>query len=144
MLNRAAVFLERGDLDAAIMECKDAIDKGREVHASFATIAKAYARIGQAHVKKGDLDDAIEAFEASLTESISEDVQAKLKKAKEDLKKQQELAYEDPEKGREANEQGGEAFKKGEFPEAVKFYTEAIKRDPKMAKYYRCGCCFGA
>ena len=31
---------------------------------------------------------------------------------------------------------GGEAFKAGKFPDALKEYDEAIKRSPKDPKYY--------
>jgi stress-induced-phosphoprotein 1 len=60
----------------------------------------------------------------------------KLKKTKAELKKKQEEEYKDPVKGAEAKERGTEAFKAGDFPKAIKEYTEAIKRDPTNASYY--------
>jgi len=36
----------------------------------------------------------------------------------------------------EANTKANEFFKKGDFPEAKKYYDDAVKRDPKNPKYY--------
>jgi len=36
----------------------------------------------------------------------------------------------DPEKSKEAKERGNELFKSGKYPEAIKEYSEAIKRNP--------------
>lgn len=41
-----------------------------------------------------------------------------------------------PELGEEANTKGGEAFKAGKFPDAIQFYNDAVKRNPKEPKYY--------
>lgn len=46
------------------------------------------------------------------------------------------LAYIDPEKSAVAREEGNAFFKGGDFPSAVKSYTESIKRDPKDARGY--------
>lgn len=42
----------------------------------------------------------------------------------------------DPTKALEAKERGNEFFKAGDFPGAIKAYTEAIERDPTNAPYY--------
>lgn len=46
------------------------------------------------------------------------------------------MAYIDPEKSALAREDGNKAFKDGDFPTAVKHYTESIKRDPSDARGY--------
>lgn len=55
----------------------------------------------------------------------------KQKKKVEKIKEEEERkAYIDPQKSVEAKDRGNTHFKNGEFPEAIKEYTEAIKRNP--------------
>ena len=69
LINQAAVHFETGDLDACIATCRAAIERGREIFAPFPLIGKAFTRIGNAEYKRGNLADAIEAYERSLMES---------------------------------------------------------------------------
>jgi stress-induced-phosphoprotein 1 len=135
-LNIAAVQFERADYDACIQTCRDAVTRGREVFASFTLIARAFARIGNALLKKGDLRAAIGAYEDSLTESHSDEVYDKIKKCKAELKKKEEQEYLDPVKAAAAKDRGNEAFKAGNFPKSIQEYTEAVQRDPTNAIYY--------
>ena len=136
LLNEAAVYFEQNDMDKCIATCEKAKEKGREVQAPFSVIAKAFARMGNAYSKKGDLQAAKDAYESSLMEHRTEEVQDKLKKLKAELKQQTELAYRDPVKAEEAKERGNELFKAGKFPDAIEAYSEAIKRAPDNARYY--------
>ncbi|KAG1695136.1 hypothetical protein DVH05_028653 [Phytophthora capsici] len=138
--NLAAVKLEMGQFDACIEDCKKAIEVGRANRADYALIAKAYVRIGNAHLKKGETEEnltaAIDAYEGAQMENRTKDVERKIKALQVKLRKAKELAYIDPEKALAAKNEGNEFFKNGEFPKAVERYTEAIKRDPSCAVYY--------
>ncbi|KAF4033034.1 STI1 domain [Phytophthora infestans] len=138
--NLAAVKLEIGQYDACIEDCKKAIEVGRANRADYALIAKAYVRIGNAQLKKGETEEnltaAIDAYEGAQMENRTKDVERKIKALQVKLRKTKELAYIDPEKALAAKNEGNEFFKNGEFPQAVERYTEAIKRDPSCAVYY--------
>ena len=55
---------------------------GREVRADYKLVAKAYMRIGNAYKRQGLLAEAIKAFEDSLMEDRTEEVQKLLKQAR--------------------------------------------------------------
>uniref|UniRef100_A0A7S1ERX4 STI1 domain-containing protein n=1 Tax=Timspurckia oligopyrenoides TaxID=708627 RepID=A0A7S1ERX4_9RHOD len=138
LTNRAAVKLETGDLDGCIEDCKRAIqeNKDRNLRTDYKIIARAHARIGNAHSKKKEYALAIDAYQASLLEHRDDKVQDKLLEAKRLLKKQEEESYVDPELSKKAREEGNDAFRKADFPLAVKLYTEAIKRNPSDPAAY--------
>uniref|UniRef100_M4BU69 Hsp70-Hsp90 organising protein n=2 Tax=Hyaloperonospora arabidopsidis (strain Emoy2) TaxID=559515 RepID=M4BU69_HYAAE len=138
--NLAAVKLEMGQYDACIEDCKKAIEVGRANRADYALIAKAYVRIGNAHVKKGETEEnltaAIDSYENAQMENRSKVVERTIKALQMKLRKARELAYIDLDKALAAKNEGNDFFKNGEFPQAVERYTEAIKRDPSCAVYY--------
>ncbi|OJT13177.1 Heat shock protein sti1 -like protein [Trametes pubescens] len=136
LTNLAAAYFEKGDFDKCIETCEKAVEEGREIHADYKLIAKAYGRIGSAHQRKGDLATAVKFFQKSLTEHRTPDILNKLRAAEREQAEQARLAYIDPEKASAAREEGNALFKQGDFAGAVKAYTEAIKRDPKDPRGY--------
>merc|ERR1712183_341675 len=64
------------------------------------------------------------------------DYRQSLSEVESELKKAEELAYINPEVAEQDKLKGNDCFKKGEWANAVKFYSEAIKRNPKDAKIY--------
>jgi len=112
------------------------VEKGREIRADFKMIARALARKGTAFVKKGELETAIEWFNKSLTEHRTADTLKKLNDAEKALKTKKEQEYLDPVKAEEAREKGNTFFREQKYPEAVKEYTESIKRNPTDHRVY--------
>lgn len=129
--NLAAAYLEAGDFEACIREAKRAVDEGREQHADYALIAKAYNRIGTAYHKQGNLELAIENFQKSITEHRSADSRAKLRECEKEKAEQDRMAYISPEEAEKERLSGNEHFKAGDFPKAIKSYTEMTKRAPQ-------------
>jgi len=46
----------------------------------------------------------------------------------------------DPDKAEEIRKEGNAAFEKGDYPAAVKLYTEGLRRDPKAKAIYSNRC----
>lgn len=136
LTNRSAAKFEKGDYDGCIDDCKTAIAEGREILADFKLIAKAYGRIGSAYEKKGDLANAIDNYQRSLTEHRTPDTLAKLKAAEKAKIKYERESYMSPEKAEEARALGAEKWKAADWPGAVAAYEEMIKRAPDDPRGY--------
>ena len=136
MNNRAAAEYEKGDYQAAIATCEKAVDEGRDMRADYKLIAKSFARLGNTYLKMDDLPQAVKYFDKSLTEHRTPDVLNKLRATQREIKTREANAYVDPEKAEEARLEGKEYFTKGDWPNAVKSYTEMIKRAPEDARGY--------
>ncbi|VFQ70759.1 unnamed protein product [Cuscuta campestris] len=133
--NRAAVYLEMGKYEDCIKDCDQAVERGRELRSDYKMIARALTRKGTALVKMAkcskDYDPAIETFQKALTEHRNPDTLKKLndaEKAKKDLEQQE---YFDPQIADEEREKGNKFFKEQKYPEAIKCYTESLRRNPK-------------
>lgn len=134
--NKAAVYFEMADWDECIKQCQLAIDVGRENRADFKLIAKAFSRMASAYFKKEDLEQARTFYQKSLSEHRTPDTLSKLSEVEKILKERELRAYIDPEKSLEERTLGNECFQKGDYPTAIRHYTEAIKRNPEDAKIY--------
>jgi stress-induced-phosphoprotein 1 len=143
LTNKSAVLFEMGSLadtparDAECLACcEEAVEKGREVRADFKLIARAFARMAAVYQRQGDLDQAIKYYEKSLSEHRTPDTLAKLKEAEKAKATAAKRAYHDPALADQAREEGNELFKASKFAEAVKCYTEAIKRNDTDPRNY--------
>ncbi|KAG0656584.1 Hsp90 cochaperone [Monosporozyma unispora] len=134
--NRSAAEFEKGDYETAIATLNDAVEKGREMRADYKIIAKSFARIGNSYIKLGDLKKAIDYYQKSLTEHRTADILTKLRNTEKELKKKEAQDYINPEKAEDARLEGKEYFTKGDWPNAVKAYTEMIARAPEDARGY--------
>jgi len=136
LTNMSAAKFEKGDYQGTVEVCQKAIEEGREVHADFKLIAKAFGRMGSAYEKLGDLTNAILNYQQSLTEHRTPDILAKCRAAEKAKIKAEKDAYLDPEKAEEARELGGQKFKDADWPGAVEAYSEMIKRAPDDPRGY--------
>lgn len=134
--NKAAAHFELGELDICLQLCEEAVERGREVHADLAKIAKAYTRKANVYLKMNRLEEAIEALKTSLEEYHDEKVKFQLKDLEKRKKRKMEEAYINPEIAEQENDRGNELFKAANFPAALDKYSEAIRRNPRVASYY--------
>ena len=134
--NKAAVFIEMGEIDRALQQCTEAIELGRAHRAPYEDIAKIYHRMAAAHLKRDDFATAKECFAKAQTEHFDKAIERKVKNLELEYKKKASLAYINPELAVEAKERGNVAFRANDYPTAIAEYEEAIKRDPSNAAYH--------
>ena len=97
---------------------------GREHRADFKLIAKALARIGNAFLKKKDDKEALKYFHKSLSEHRAPDVVKRVQQMEKAIKMAEAKAYVNPDIAEQERVKGNDCFTKGDFPNAVKYYTE--------------------
>lgn len=135
-LNVAAVYFEQKEYEKCISQCEKAIDIGRENRADFKLIAKAFTRIGHAYKKMENWKQAKVYYEKSMSEHRTPEIKTLLSDIDKIIKEEERKAYIDPVKAEEEKELGNQRYKDGDYPAAIKHYTEAIKRNPDDPKYY--------
>jgi len=133
--NKAAVFLEMGEIDQALATCQAALEIGRANRASFEDKAKVYHRIAAAHTKANNIPEALKAYQTAQTEHYDKNIERKMKTLELEFKKWEREQYKNPQLGLEAKERGNAFFRDGNFPQAIAEYEEATKRDPDNAVY---------
>lgn len=136
LTNLAAVYFEQKDYTKCVELCTRAIDVGRENRADFKLIAKAYTRIGNSYKKLKDFSNAKLNYEKSLSEFRSPETKTLLSEVESLLREEQRKAYINPGIAEQEKEKGNEFFRKGQYADALKCYSEAIKRNPSDAKVY--------
>lgn len=134
--NEGAAKFEKGDYEGCIKACEEAVEYGREVFADFKIIAKAFARIGTAYERMGDLSNAILFYQKAQTEHRTPDVLAKLRAAEKAKITKEKESYVNPEEAEKARELGNAKFKASDWPAAVEAYSEMIKRAPEDPRGY--------
>ena len=131
-LNQAKCYMEKKDYDKAIELCKHVVDNSFD----FTRRATAFGIIGFAYKAQNKLTEAIKAFEDSQMEKNDNRIKDAQKETEKLKQKMEEEAYINPEKAEEENTKANELFKAGKYPDALQIYNEAIKRNPKLPKYY--------
>eukprot|EP00746_Dinoflagellata_sp_MGD_P165034 gnl/MRDRNA2_/MRDRNA2_94073_c0_seq1.p1 gnl/MRDRNA2_/MRDRNA2_94073_c0~~gnl/MRDRNA2_/MRDRNA2_94073_c0_seq1.p1 ORF type:complete len:573 (-),score=192.98 gnl/MRDRNA2_/MRDRNA2_94073_c0_seq1:80-1798(-) len=140
--NKAAVYVELGELDKVLTMCQDLLDRRYEINsansggASFEKVAKVYNRMASVYEKQKEFDKAIEMYNKSLMEDNSRHTRNALRDLERKKEKAEKDALIDPAKAEEHNEKAKEAFKNNDWAKAKAEYDEAITRNPKDAKLY--------
>lgn len=136
LTNKSAVYFEQERYDECIAVCEEAVERGRACYADFKLLAKAFGRIGSCYERKGDYAQALQYYQKSLTEHRTPDILAKHKAAEKALDAAQRAAYHDPQLAEAERAAGNELFKAGNYVDALKHYTESIRRDESDARGY--------
>lgn len=136
LLNIAAVYFEQKEYEKCIAQCEKAIEVGRENRADFKLIAKAFTRIGHAYKKMENWKQAKVYYEKSMSEHRTPEIKTLLSDIDKIIKEEERKAYIDPQKAEEEKELGNQKYKDGDYPAAIKHYSEAILRNPDDPKYY--------
>jgi len=129
--NKAAALFGLGKFEDCVATCKKAIEVGRANRADFKDLAKSYSRMANAQVKLGHMADALQSYDKSLTEHRDPQVELKRRDCLRLKEKMEEDAYIDPEKSEEQRKAGNALFKEGKWIDAIKAYSEGLKRNPK-------------
>lgn len=136
LLNIAAVYFEQKEYEKCIGQCEKAIEIGRENRADFKLIAKAFTRIGHAYKRMENWKQAKVYYEKSMSEHRTPEIKTLLSDIDKIIKEEERKAYIDPVKAEEEKELGNQKYKDGDYPAAIKHYSEAIRRNPDDPKYY--------
>ena len=135
--NIAACLIEQKKLDEALAVLDEAVRVYNETafeKRQYEHLAKVLARKGRIFHLRKDFENAIKFYEDSLLENHVNKVSATLRQVKRDKKEQEKLAYIDPVLSEQHKEKGNEFYKQQKFPQALKEYEEALKRNPGEIK----------
>jgi len=138
--NKAAVYFTMEQYEKCIEECDKAIELAKGHYYDYVKLGKALGRKANAKAQMKQYDEAIQIYKDALLEFNDASIKDGLKKA-ERMKAQYEAEkYIDPSKAEQHREEGNKLFQEGKFPDAIKEYTEGLRRDPKNAKIYSNRC----
>jgi len=84
----------------------------------------------------GEYEAAMGVYHSALREHRNPQTLAKLQHCEAVKKRKETEDYLSPELGAEAKAQGSEYFRSSKFPEAVRAYTESVKRNPNDHTVY--------
>ncbi|KAL7676376.1 hypothetical protein ACOME3_002630 [Neoechinorhynchus agilis] len=134
--NKSAVYYEISEFDKCRQLCTKAVEVGRLQKEDFKSIARVLARVARSYVKENEYQEALRYFDRSLAEHRNQDVLKERSQATKKLEEMAKLKMYDPELAEKEKIKGNELFQKGDYPSALKHYSEAIKRNPDDARYY--------
>lgn len=133
--NKAAVYIEQKNFKEALNTVDHALKIMEENHINdYQKKAKLFARKGTILASLENFDESIKFLEKSLMEDMNQKVKDEKRRVEKLKKDTEEQRYINPELGEKERELGNELFKQGKWPEALKHYEEAIRRNPKDVK----------
>jgi tetratricopeptide (TPR) repeat protein len=136
LTNMASVYMAQKEYALAVSTCDQAIAVGREHFADFEQMGKAHFRKAKALAKLEQWKECVAAYDEGLL-SFRDPASVKLRnQAEEKLKETEAKAYLDPVKAEEAKAEGNDFYKAENWGDAVRSYSEAIRRNPDNAVYY--------
>ena len=128
------------DYEKCIAECDIAIEKSKGGNYDYVKLGKAIARKANAKFQQGLYDEAIELYNSSLLENNDPNVRDQMKKVERIKIEEEKKQYINPEIAETHRLAGNAFFEKGDFPSAVKEYTEGLRRDPTSKSLYSNRC----
>jgi len=128
--NIGACYFEMKNFEKSIEFCEKSLEIGEANHAEFKLRAKALVRMGNCYKQLLDFEKAIFYYNKALIEDNNKATYELLRTVERELEEKKIHDYINPELSDRARMEGNDHFKAGRFPEAIKSYTEAIKRLP--------------
>jgi len=138
--NKAASLIEQGEYQKCIDECLEGLKAVSHIAPDFQKVARAYSRIASAYGKLEKFDEAIEYYGKALVEHTDQSYKDALKLIHKIKKEKEDEAYLNPEIAEKHREAGNKLFEQGTFPDAIKEYSEGLRRDPKNIRIFSNRC----
>jgi stress-induced-phosphoprotein 1 len=132
LMNLTAVYYEQKKYETVVEEC----EKILKCRITYSQKSKLYLRMANAEKQLQRFDSAIQHYKQSILEENSVAARKGLKETEEAKKKAEEAAYLDDNLSEELKIKGNDAVKEGNYPAAIEFYTDAIRRNPANYKVY--------
>lgn len=128
------------DYEKCIEECDRAIKRSQEGFYDYVKLGKALARKANAKMAMKLYDEAIDLFKNSLLENSDSSVKDQLKKCERQKREEEEQKMLDPVKAEELRIAGNDFYAKGDYPSAVKTFTEGLRCDPNNKAIFSNRC----
>lgn len=123
--------------DKAIEICDKAIEVCKsQSQSDYVKMAKILSRKASCYVQLEQYDQALDYLQQSLLENNDQKVRDEIKRIEKMTKELEAKRLIDPVKAEEFRLRGNELYGQGKYPDAIKEYEEATKRNPNDAKLY--------
>lgn len=131
-LNLSSTYLEKKDYEKCMKECEYVLQNTDD----YIKRSRAHGKLGLAYLEQKEYIKAIENFHCSLDEHRDDRIVEALIEAEKERKKWDEEKYINPELAEQNNKKAYDLYIAGKLEQALSEYTEAIRRNPKNARYW--------